>query len=142
MCILSLQAATEPEDSSPCQKIATVTPGLQSGSENPRPLSLSFTSGEMEECKIKDKIAEHMDKHSLQGKNQCGLWKGKSMLTCSGYVVQDHSCQEVRRSSSEEGNPCPGTGEKAEAAKGVQQNRQDCKKLAQKARKHSNFAQL
>lgn len=37
---------------------------------------------------------------------------------------------------------CPGTGKKAEAAEGVPQNRQDCKKLAQKARKHSNLAQL
>lgn len=45
MCILSLQASTEPED----WKIATVTLRLQRESGNCRPLSLSFISGEMEE---------------------------------------------------------------------------------------------
>ncbi|XP_030051022.1 uncharacterized protein LOC115464802, partial [Microcaecilia unicolor] len=81
ICNLSLKSSVVPED----WRVANVTPIFKKGSRgdpgNYRPVSLTSVPGKMVEAIIKNKIAEHIQKHGLMRQSQHGFSEGKSCLT-------------------------------------------------------------
>lgn len=76
----------------------------------------------MVESILKDEIAEHVDKHSLQGKNQHGLWEGKSCLTNLFWVHRAWIQMPGREPVLHPAEKSPGHREKAEAVEAVPEN--------------------
>lgn len=78
----------------------------------------------MTESLLKDEIANHMDKHSFQGKNQHGLWEAKSCLTNLFWVhcawIQTPGREPVLHLA--EKSSSPGHRERAEAVEAVPEN--------------------
>ena len=77
----SIESGSVPED----WKVANVVPIFKKGSKteatNYRPISLTSLVGKLLESIIRDKITEHLDKHSLIRDTQHGFRSGRSCLT-------------------------------------------------------------